>query len=578
MTGLALGAMTFATANAIERVSIAADGTEANDRSERPAMSPNGQYVVFVSYADNLIPGGSDGNDRQIFLKNRMTGAVVLASKTKEGVEAEDGCGNPTVSADGRYVCFNTGSGNLNPGDDNNDGDVYVKDLKTGALEWISQAPDGSAGDDGSANAFITPDGRYVVFQSRAENLDPDGDTNQGDKDIFVKDRKTGLLERVNETADGTQANDDSENPYITPDGRFVSFRSRANNLVPNDTSSMYDYDIFVKDRKTGKVERVSTSSDEEEADDSCYCHHMSDDGRYAVFRSRAGNLVPDDTNDTYDAFVKDRITGQTERVSVSADGSEANSYSGGVWISSDGRFAAFWSRASNLVDPGLMKEDNDYDQIYVKDRKNGRIARVSESAEGDPGNQNSRATFMTGGGYIAFKSYADNLVPNDTNGSVNYWEGEDIFLAKNPFSAYRPDGGVGKNRSSSRSSLSLKNPSGKAHKFYLTAENKGNVFDDLCIKGDSGGAKYRTSYRQIGGGNVTGDVLRGKLVSGQIPGEKAVLQCIAKPKGKSQRKATLTHRVKSSGARSKQDVARAKVENDAPKKEPVSVKPTSLF
>jgi hypothetical protein len=160
----------------------------------------------------------------------------------------------------------------------------------------------------------------------------------------------------------------------------------------------------------------------------------------------------------------------------------------------------------------------------------------------------------------------------------VNYWEGEDIFLAKNPFSAYRPDGGVGKNRSSSRSSLSLKNPSGKAHKFYLTAENKGNVFDDLCIKGDSGGAKYRTSYRQIGGGNVTGDVLRGKLVSGQIPGEKAVLQCIAKPKGKSQRKATLTHRVKSSGARSKQDVARAKVENDAPKKEPVSVKPTSLF
>jgi hypothetical protein len=184
----------------------------------------------------------------------------------------------------------------------------------------------------------------------------------------------------------------------------------------------------------------------------------------------------------------------------------------------------------------------------------------------------------MTGGGYIAFKSYADNLVPDDTNVSVNYWEGEDIFLAKNPFSAYRPDGGVGKNRSSSRSSLSLKNPSGKAHKFYLTAENKGNVFDDLCIKGDSGGAKYRTSYRQIGGGNVTGDVLRGKLVSGQIPGEKAVLQCIAKPKGKSQRKATLTHRVKSSGARSKQDVARAKVENDAPKKEPVSVKPTSLF
>lgn len=574
VTGLALLFFSVASAGAIERVSVAADGTEGNNRSERPGMSPNGRYVVFTSDADNLIPGGSDGEDGQIFLKDRMTGKVVLASRAEDGSEAEDSCGNPTVSADGRFVCFNTGSDNLHPGDDNGNGDVYVKDLKTGAIEWISQAHDGSAGDDGSANAFITPDGRYVVFQSGAENLHPDGDANGGDRDIFLRDRKTGRLQRVSDTAEGIQPNNDCYNPYLTPDGRFLSFRSYADNLVPDDTNGKAD--IFVKDLKTGKIERVSTSSEEEEGDGYCGCHHMSDDGRYVIFRSSSSNLVPGDTNGTYDVFVKDRRNGGLKRISVAEDGTEANSDSGGVWISSDGRFAAFWSRATNLM--GSMEKVSSYRQVYIKDLKTGKLALVSQSAEGDRGNYDSEAPFLTGGGYVAFKSEANNLVPDDTNGTPYYWYGRDIFVAKNPFATYQPMGGVGKSRNTARRSLSLRAPSGKAHKFYLTATNRGNVYDDLCVKGDNGGARYRTRYRLLGGGNVTAEVIRRGLINGQIPGEKAVLQGIAKPGGKAAARTTLTHRVKSSARPGKKDVAKVKVENEAPKREPSSLKPTSLF
>lgn len=570
MAGLALSSISLAAADEIERVSVAVDGTQGNGYSERPAMSLNGQYVVFQSDSDNLIPGGTSGEDL-IFLKNRMTGAVVLASTAADGSEAEDSCGNPTVTADGRYVCFNTGSDNLNPEDDNGDGDVYVKDLQTGAIEWISQAPDGSAGDNGSANAFITPDGRYVVFQSRAQNLDPGGDTNGSNRDVFVRDRMTGLLERVSETADGTQANNSCENPYITPDGRFVSFYSSATNLVPGDTNNRSD--IFVKDRQTGAIELVSSSTDEMLGDGSCYCHHMSDDGRYVIFRSGSTNLVPGDTNGTYDAFVRDRVNGTTERVSVAADGSESDGSSGGVWISSDGRFAAFWSRASNLVPAGTSQ----HDQVYVKDRITGRIARVSQSAAGEEGDGSSEAPFMSGGGCIAFKSRATNLVSNDTNSS------RDIFVAKNPFAVYGPNAGVGtKSDKVSRSSLSLRRPARKSHKFYVLAQNGGNVFDELLAHGHSGGSKYRVRYNQLDGLNVTGEVVRGEFVSAQIPGEKAVLRCIAKPKGKTSRKASLNQRVTSSADNAKSDVAKVKVKNKALKKPtppaPALPKPRGLF
>ena len=585
LLGIALivfsGSFTFA----IERVSVAADGTEADYYSERPGMSPNGRYVVFKSRATNLIPGGTSG-ESLIFWKDRMTGQVRLASTNAHGEEAEDGCGNPTVSADGRFVCFNTGSDNMHPEDDNSYGDVFVKDLKTGRVEWISQAPDGSENDDGSANAFITPSGRHVVFQSGSENLDPDGDANGGDRDIFVKDRKTGALMRVSEKADGTQANNDCYNPAITPDGRFVSFKSYSNNLVSDDTNNRSD--IFVKDRKTGEVERISTSdNDEEEGDGYCGCHHLSDDGRYVIFRSSSSNLVPGDNNGYYDVFVKDRRTGATERVSVAADGSEANSQSGGVWISGTGRFACFWSGATNLLGQIADKKRYDY-QIFVKDRKTGAIARVSESAEGDPGNDRSQAPFFTGGSYIAFKSEASNLVPDDTNGTPYPYYGEDIFVAKNPFADYDADTKIGPSRqrqkgnnfytrTSPRQHLQLRKKAGKPHRFYFTVENDGNVFDDLRVRAASGGSKYRVTYREMGGGNITRQLTGGGAAIGLVPNGKVLVQAVARPKGKRRIATALRIQSQSIAKPSRIDVAKAKVLNDA-EKVPISIKPTGLW
>ena len=211
----------------------------------------------------------------------------------------------------------------------------------------------------------LAADGRFVAFGSDATNL-VTGDTNAV-SDAFVYDRVTGTTERVSVSSAGAEANGASFAPAISADGRFVAFPSEATNLVPGDTNGVTD--VFVRDRLTGTTERVSVSSAGAEANGTSFTPAISADGRFVAFSSDATNLVGRDTNGAVDVFVHDRVTGATKRVSVSSTGAQANddSFAGffAPAVSADGRFVAFSSDATNLV-PG---DTNDQTDVFVRDR-----------------------------------------------------------------------------------------------------------------------------------------------------------------------------------------------------------------
>jgi len=261
--------------------------------------------------------------------------------------------------------------------------------------------------------AAITPDGRHVAFESVSDNLVP-GDTNDA-CDIFVRDRMTGLTSRVNIAPNGQEANSRSDQPLISADGRYVAFRSQASNLVRNDLNGFPD--VFVHDRWTGRTELASVDPSGQQGNNFSSLTGLSSDGRHVVCSSYADNLVPGDTNGTWDIFVHDQQTGRTARVSVDSRGNQANDKSWTASISDDGRCVAFWSLASNLV----AGDTNGFDDVFVHDRQTGETTIVSISSAGTQGiGQSILPTISSDGRFVAFSSSADNLVPNDTNGALD--------------------------------------------------------------------------------------------------------------------------------------------------------------
>ena len=312
------------------------------------SISADGRFVAFESRANNLVSGDTNGYIDDVFVHDCLTGQTVRVSVASDGTQGNGNSLGVSISADGQYVAFESCADNLVPGDANGGYDVFVHDRLTGQTERVSVASDGTEGIGGSGHSSISADGRYVAFESDAYNLIYGDITNHCS--VFVHDRSTGQTERVSESSDGTQGNKESYGPSISADGRFVAFESDASNLVLGDTNGYGD--IFVHDRLTGQNEIVSVASGGTQSSyDSCW-PSISADGRFVAFCSNASNLVPGDTNDYGDIFVHCRLTGQTVRVSIASNGTQENSGSAKPSISADGRFVAFYSNASNFV-PG---------------------------------------------------------------------------------------------------------------------------------------------------------------------------------------------------------------------------------
>jgi Tol biopolymer transport system component len=198
----------------------------------------------------------------------------------------------PALSDNGRFVAFSSGAAKLVPGDGNHKVDVFVRDLRTGKTTLVSLGQGGVEGNGTSDFPALSAGGRFVAFDSEAGNLVP-GDTN-GAEDVFVRDRLTGTTERVSVATDGTQGNGYSFLGNVSSDGRYVTFESGASNLVPGDTND--GFDVFVRDRLNGTTERVSLGPGGIQADGSSFAPQISGDGRVVVFQSEARNLAPGDT------------------------------------------------------------------------------------------------------------------------------------------------------------------------------------------------------------------------------------------------------------------------------------------
>jgi Ca2+-binding RTX toxin-like protein len=266
-------------------------------------------------------------------------------STAADGTEGLGDSNEAQFSPDGRFVVFESDANNLVAGDTNNATDVFLKDLSTGAISRLSTTAGGAQANGGNSTAHFSSDGRFVVFTSAATNLVA-GDTNNFD-DIFLKDLTTGAVTLLSTTANGTQTNGNSSNAQLSQDGHLMVFSSVATNLG---SSSIHASDIFLKDLNTGSVTRLSTAADGTQANGRSYDARFSADGRFVVFTSEASNLVAGDTNGVSDVFLKDLNTGAITRLSTAANGAQTDFDSYTPLFSPDGRSVVFESDATNLV------------------------------------------------------------------------------------------------------------------------------------------------------------------------------------------------------------------------------------
>jgi Tol biopolymer transport system component len=443
--GLALGALSapaWAAKDDLDLVSRAAGvtGTLGNGSSDESAISADGRYVAFTSWASNLHPHDGDGNT-DVFVRDMVEGTVTLVSRAS-GADGAKAAGDnsgfftnistaPAISADGRYVAFQSRASNLHPDDGDATLDVFVRDLEANTTTLVSRAG-GADGDKasgpvwgGSGRAAISADGRYVAFQSWASNLHPDdGDTTPA-PDVFVRDLRedtTTLVSRAS-GADGEKGDNQSGEPAISADGRYVAFDSGASNLHPDYGDTIQD--VFVRDLETNTTTLVSraTGATGDKGDSTSEYAAISADGRFVAFSSDATNLHPDDADTNYDVFVRDLEAHTTTLVNRAASetGAKGDGEAFHPVISADGRFVAFESDATNLH----PDDTDDPTDILVRDLKAHTTTLVSRAtgADGEKGNDSAVSPAISADGrFVAFESGATNLYPD--NGDTNW----DVF------------------------------------------------------------------------------------------------------------------------------------------------------
>ena len=390
-------------------VDVNSEGEGANNFSFHPAISANGRYVAFHSWATNLVVG--DNNEIQdIFVYDRQTGTMERVSVNTQGGDPNGKSENPCLSANGRFVAFSSNASNLVPDDNNGDWDAFVYDRQTGTTERVSVNQEGGDPNHSSSAGCTNADGRFVAFSSLATNLVPDD--NNDVNDIFVYDRHTGTTERVNVSTQGGEANLHSQNPSLSADGRFVVFESSATNLVENDNNRFLD--IFVYDRQTGTMERVSVNTQGGDPNRHSEGASLSADGRFVAFHSSATDLVKGDDNGNFDIFIYDRQAKTTERVNVDRDLGEPNEGSVNGFLSGNGRFVVFESgslgRLPTLGEPPPFVQD-----IYVHDRKTKTTKQVNVNNLGETANGDSVFPSISDDGrVVTFRSFATNLIEDD--------------------------------------------------------------------------------------------------------------------------------------------------------------------
>lgn len=298
-----------------ELISRTFDGKAANDQSYFAAISGDGQVVAFSSAATNLVAGDTN-NAADVFLRNRKTAKTTRISVSSTGIQAEWGIGSNgivDISADGRYVVFSSPSSNLVAGDSNTE-DVFLRDTKTGLTTRVSQPVRSTGFDGGSSTPSISGDGRFVAFVSGSSKLVAD-DTDDVNSDIFVYDRSTKKSTKITKNAGGN-----SVLPTISADGRLVGFMSQAPNLIASDTNGTWDTFLHDRSTgKTIRV-NVTPQNLQSTGDSLLLQSRpaLSADGRFMGFESAAKDLTADDADNVNDVFLRDTLLDKQKTADLS--------------------------------------------------------------------------------------------------------------------------------------------------------------------------------------------------------------------------------------------------------------------
>ncbi len=364
----------------------------AND----PSISADGTLVAFDASARRAA---NYLGPHAIYVKNLITGDTTLVSTASDGTRTGNAFGS-SISADGGSVVFSAYVPLSRTYQ------VYEKNLSTGDLTPVSRTATGTAlnVDENATPPAVSAHGRFVAFDTLS--LGPPTDTNH----VELKDMRTGKLRVVSTNAGGETENGASTLDSMSPGGRLIAFTSSSSNLVPNPING--DEEIYVKNMRTGAVTLVSQTADGVSADGSSDNGSLSADGTKIAFSSSAGNLLPGVSGQGGQIYVKNLVTGDLSLVSSTADGTPANGNTSSPVISPDGRYAMFRSNATNLVPGGAAGPD----QVYVKDLGNGAITRLSQDASGSPGTSlshpgfPSEQAFSYDGSQAVFTSSALNL------------------------------------------------------------------------------------------------------------------------------------------------------------------------
>jgi len=382
-------------------------GTQADDHSYVGDISSTGQFVAFATDADNL--DGADNNGfRDIYIRNMKTGSTKIVSRSSKGTRTNGDSFRPSISAGGRYIAFDSDADFLIDGKKIAGRQVYLRDRKTGKTTLISVNSAEQVANNQSTSPRLSADGRFVVFNSHGSNLNPKSAA--GGSHIYLRDRaqgKTWLISKNNQGKAGIQGGvpGGSSEPDISPDGKRIVYSSVADNLVKADDNGRQQ--IYLFNRDTGKTSLISKNKNGKAGmgGDSGRAS-VSTKANVIVFHSGAGNLVWPDKNGKSDIFR--RAKGKLSIVSRNWKGQRANGESAYPDVTPNGRYLVFYSYARNMVKAGANGTDA---QIYMRDLQTGKVVVVSKTKS--KGNGTTWISKISANGkYVIMESAATNLVP----------------------------------------------------------------------------------------------------------------------------------------------------------------------
>ena len=390
-------------------------------------FSPDERFVYVL--ADDALAADSNGF-MDVVRQDRWSGVNVVVSRTSTGAASNGDVSFASLSANGRYLYTVTLADNLGPSDTNGLDDVYIHDLASGTVRRASVGLGGAESDAGSYYGEVSNDGRYVAFASEASNLV--AADNNGAYDVFLRDFTLGSTTRINLKPGGGESPNGADLPQLSADGRYVVFLSSADDLVAGDTNNVTD--IFVRDRQTSTMARVNLGFGGIEANgDTYYWMRMSPNARWVVFSSFATNLAPG-ANGNIEVYLADRQTGSVTLESVGSGATPSDGASLDPWVSDDGRFVAFFSDATTL-DPNDSDTDTD---MFWRDTALGVTRMASFSTGGFPGQLPpffgpswGGPCMSASGRLVGFGSNYQGLVAGDTNLADSFlWDSQSTLPA----------------------------------------------------------------------------------------------------------------------------------------------------